>query len=73
MDHHPVCAEQGGFATFYWTAHPPLLGEEGKFRGLKNTLDRCMSRVTKLAGGVQMRTPRHKGAKTPRGAASNSS
>src|SRR2546430_7472021 len=26
---HPVCAEQGGFAAFQLTAHPPLLCEEG--------------------------------------------
>src|SRR5437667_9580096 len=26
---HPVCAEQGGFASVLLTAHPPLLCEEG--------------------------------------------
>jgi len=26
---HPVCAEQGCFAIFVWTAQPPLLCKEG--------------------------------------------
>jgi len=26
---HPVCAQQGGFASILLTAHPPLLFKEG--------------------------------------------